>query len=291
MTQGEDVRGGHFHTLHRLERKEKQLVTQQLLVSSAKDKKLHRRHVMRITKAAWGVAFSVRVCQHAWQVIGIYPYFRFDRRPYWEQKAKEVAAAKLKTKAAQDRQQLADAAVRIDPANIVIISDESGSDAEEEAPGARKKRRNNSSQFALLGPITHGEALAKRRQLEAERQAHESAQKQQRETREQEKAEAQQRMREAGRAVDHKLANDGQQWQVDKLSKTDMTAPLFYLGKPLNQVGCTATSKVGDIRVALLQHVATQQQLPYSTRAREALTHNVGPAQHLNDIPEAGPAT
>jgi hypothetical protein len=97
-------------------------------------------------------------------------------------------------------------------------------------------------------------------------------------------------MREAGRLVDHKLANDGQQWQVDKLSKADMTALLFYLGKPLNQVGCSATSKVGDIRVALLQHVATQQQLPYCTRAREALTHNAGPAQDLDQNPNAVPA-
>jgi hypothetical protein len=289
VTQGEDVRGGHFHTFHRLERKEKQLVTQQLLVSPTKDKKLHRRHVMRITKAAWEEAFSVRVCQHAWQAIGIYPYF--DRRPYWEQKAKEVAAAKLKAKVARDLQQLADAAARIDPADLIIISDESGSDAEEDAPSGRKKRRNNSSQFALLGPITHGEALVKRRQLEAERLAQAEAQEQQREQRDQEKAEAQQRMREAGRLVDQKLANDDQQWQVDKLSKTDMTALLFYLGKPLNQLGCTATSRVGDIRVALLQHVATQQQLPYCTRAREALTHNAGPAQHLDPNSNAEPAT
>jgi hypothetical protein len=287
VTQGEDVQGGHFHTFHRLERNEKQLVTQQLLVSPAKDKKLHRKHVMRITRAAWEEAFSVRVCQHAWQKIGIYPYF--DQRPYWEQKAKEVAAAALKAKVAQDRQQLADAALRIDPVDLVIITDESESDGED-APGGRKKRRNNSSQFALLGPITYGEALAKRTQLEAERQAHESAQEQQREIREQEKAEAQQRMREAGRLVDQKLANDDQQWQVDKLSKTDMTALLFYLGKLLNQLGCTATSKVGDIRVALLQHVATQQQLPYCTRAREALTHNAGPAQHLGPNSNAVPA-
>jgi len=122
---------------------------QQLLVSPSKDKKLNRKHVMRITRAAWEEAFSVRVCQHAWQKIGIYPYF--DQCPYWEQKAKEVAAAALKAKAAQvtqDRQQLADAALRIDPADLVIITDESESD-DGDAPGERKKRRNNSSQFAL----------------------------------------------------------------------------------------------------------------------------------------------
>jgi hypothetical protein len=284
VTQGEDVQGGHFHTFHRLERKEKQLVTQHLLVSSFKDRKLHRKHVMRITKAAWEEAFSVRVCQHAWQAIGIYPYF--DQRPYWEQKAKEAAVAKLKAKVAHDRQQLADAALRIDPADLVIISDDSESAAEDE-PSSRKKRRNNSSQFALLGPITHGEALAKRKQLEAERQAQESAQEQQREAREQDKAHSQQRMREAGRAVDSKLVNDGPRWQVDKLSKQDMITLLFYLGKPLNQVGCTSTSKVGDIRFALLQFVANQSQLPYSTRAREALSQNAGPSEHLDQNPDA----
>jgi hypothetical protein len=243
---------------------------------------------MRITKAAWEEAFSVRVCQHAWQAIGIYPYF--DRRPYWEQKAKEVAAAKLKTKATQDRQHVADAAARIDAAHLVIISDESGSDAEEDAPGSRKKRRNNSSQFALLGPITHGEALAKRRQLEAERLAQEQAQEQHREVREQEKADAQQRMRELGREVDSNLTANDQRCQIDKLTKIDMIALLFYLGMPLNQVGCTPASKVGDIRAALLQHVANTTALPYSARARVALTQNAGPAQHLDQNPNAAPA-
>jgi hypothetical protein len=286
LTQGEDVRGGHFHTFHNAERVAKLNLTQRLLLSPrTQNRKLQRSHIMAITSAAWEQAFDVTVCQRAWQAIGIYPHF--DRRPYWQQFQREQAAENLNRSVQQtmeqrqqQREEVAVAAEVIDARNILVLSPDSASDSEGEGVSGRKKRRNNSSQYALLGPITFGAALEKRKALEAAREQQQQQQVEQRAIRDQEVRAAQDKLREAGRAMDYKLTNDALRWDVAALTKSEYVALLFYLGKSLGEVGLAATSKAADVRCALLQFVATQPSLSYSARAQAALVAIQEPAAH-----------
>jgi hypothetical protein len=286
VTQGEDVRMGNFHTFHLKEREKKLAVaSQRLLSGNSCSKKLRRRDVMRITSSAWEEAFSTKVCMHAWQKIGLYPHF--DRRPYWDISAQEVAAAKLKSSVnKQTRQQHREAhdaaAADLDAEAIVVDVSDSDAQSEDEGEGGRKKRRNNSSQFALLGPITYGAAYEKRKALEQARETEKQQLQQRQQQREHEKAGAEQQMREAGRAVDIMLT-DGR-GQVDRLTKQEMISLLFYLGYSISQAGLTPSSKAADIRGALLQHVASQILLPYSARAREALASPAAAAAAISDL-------
>jgi hypothetical protein len=277
VTQGEDVVGGHFHTFHRLERVAKVNLSQALLASSKKksQRKLQRRHVMQITANAWQDAFSVSVCQHAWQHIGIYP--QFDMRPYWEQKAKEVSQEKLKASVTpmsaeqrrQRREDLGAAAANIDPQELVVhLSSDSDSEGDGAVDG-RRKRKNLSGQYALLSPITAGAALQLRTRLEAESAAQEQERQQRIQEKEAQKNAAHEALREAGSEIHDYLVRE--ESRVSSLVKKDMIALLCFLGKSASDVGLTPTSKVPETKRAFLLHIASLSHLPYAARAQSAL--------------------
>jgi hypothetical protein len=95
VTQGEDVRQGHFHTFHKLERDAKMQLKGHLIAHPRRGEnnkancQLVRSDIMRITAKAWEEAFSHEVCIKSWQATGVFPIF--NRKPYWEIKTKEEA--------------------------------------------------------------------------------------------------------------------------------------------------------------------------------------------------------
>lgn len=170
VTQGEDAKGGHFHTFHRLERitKDKMRAAREIKPrhrhDGKRDSQLKRSDIMGIVRRSWEEAFSPDVCAHSWQRIGIHP---FTRRPYWELREQEDLRARQQNSVAPiaKRQLHQEAAGALRAADIAEAFLEVSS-SEDEVP---QKRINNSSNWWAKGIITQGAALDLRESMEAER--------------------------------------------------------------------------------------------------------------------------
>lgn len=270
VTQGEDIQGGHFQVFHREERIEKAKLKSALEVSPRRfngnrDSQLRRSDIMHITKKAWEKAFAFDVCTFAWQRIGIYPLF--TRRPYWDQYRQEEAhPARNPTADEIAIQEAAAAAVQPEDIGRQWLAAE-----EEEEDAGRRKRINCSTRWALRGVITHGEALEAR--LEEERQ---------RETEERTKEAARQRRDEAASARRAEDASAGGQVHecllrseltLEQLSKRQVRCLMVFWGQKL----IAETKPLLDHHYALMNFLASRQDLPYSPRSLDIASAAAAP--------------
>lgn len=277
VTQGEDVQGGHFHTFHFHERKEKMALKSKLLLTprrnaqNMRSSQLLRSDIMAITKKAWMEAFAHGICVHAWQAIGIWPIF--NRRPLWDMRKREVQHQ------TGDRDRIADAVEGMAPQDIALAA--FGSDDSSDEERRARKRITDSSRWFGKGVINFGTAWEERQAAESER----AEQEQQKEKARQDRQDAQGKRRAddaaAGSAVHNNLVQGMQHAQT--LSKKEMKQLLTFWG----QKPPADNKPAGDFHSALVAFLQTRPDLPYSANA---VVHSAPPAALPQDA-QTLPAT
>lgn len=272
VTQGEDVQGGHFHTFHVQERKDKMALKSKLLLAprrnahNMRSSQLLRSDIMAITKKAWEEAFAHGICVHAWQAIGIWPIF--NRRPLWDMRKREVQHQ------TDDRERIAGAAEGMAPQDIALAPCESDDNSDEGRKA--RKRITDSSRWFGKGVINFGTAWEERQAAEAER----AEQEQQKEKARQDRHEAQDKRRSddaaAGLAVHNSLLQGAQHAQM--LSKKEMKQLLTFWG----QKPPADNKPASDFLSALVTFLRTRPDLSYSpSNATNAHGDAVPPAAAL----------
>ena len=284
VTQGEDVRGGHFHTFHVQERKDKMALKARLLLNprrnahNMRSSQLLRSDIMAITKKAWEEAFAHDVCALAWQAIGIWPIF--NRRPLWDMRKREVQHQAGQACQADDRERIAGAAEGMAPQDFALAA--FGSDDSNDEERRAGKRITDSSRWFGKGVVNFGTAWQERQAAEAER----AEQEQQKEKARQERQEAGDKRREedaaAGSAVHNNLVQGKQRTQT--LSKKEMKQLLTFWG----QKPPADNKPAGDFHFALVAFLQTRPDLPYSaSNAANAHAH-AAPAALLPQAASGG---
>ena len=259
VTQGEDAKGGHFHTFHRLERitKDKMRAARELKPhhrhDGKRDSQLKRSDIMVIVKKSWEEAFSPAVCSHSWQRIGVHP---FTRRPYWELRGQEDLRERQKNSVApMARRQLhEEAAAGLRAADVAEAFLEVPS-SEDELP---QKRINNSSNWWARGIITQGAALELRESMEAERA--EDARSKAEARGQREAAQETKRLSAAseGATLDGQLQASTR--TLAGLNKNQITCLLTHFG----QKAPATTKSLIDHQGLLYQFLASRPDLSYS---------------------------